>query len=142
MNGTLRTHSERSRRGATLVEAVAAAALLGSLLVSILIGASRLQAQAARAERRIEACRVADRLLEGWWAKRDAFPREARGAVPGHDGWRWRVQVSENESARALGGEIVALEVFAPKASGDRAATRIEVFLPEKDDERAGPDAG
>ena len=142
MNGTLGMHSRRSRRGTTLVEAVAGTALLGSLLVSILIGASRLQAQAARAERRIEACRVADGLLKGWWAKRDEFPREARGTVPGHNGWRWRTRGSENESARALGGEIVALEIFAPEASSDRAATRIEVFLPEGDDERAGPDAG
>ncbi|MBE3070513.1 MAG: type II secretion system protein [Planctomycetes bacterium] len=127
--------SQPSRRGVTLVEAVAGTAILGSLLVSILIGASRFQAQAGRAERRLEACRAADGLLETWWAKREEFPRSAQGAVPGRDGWSWRTRVVESEEARALGGEVVALEVFGPAGGAGEAAVRVELVVAVKDEE-------
>lgn len=132
----------QSRRGMTLVEAVAGTAILGSLLVSILIGASRFQVQAGRAERRLEACGVADGLLEAWWANIGGFPRTGRGSVAGRDGWSWRTTLVENAGARALGGEVVALEVFGPGGRTDEPAVRVELFLPEKKDEtQTGSDA-
>lgn len=142
MRGQSVARWRRSRRGITLVEAIAGSAILGSLLVAILLGAARLQAQAARAQRRIDACRVADRILEGWWAKRDEFPRRAEGSVAGRPGWTWRTQVVENESARALRGEVVALAVFGPDTREGEPVAQVAVFLPEKEDEgQVGPDA-
>lgn len=143
--------SGHSKRGITLVEAVAGTALLGSLLVAVLIASSRLQVQRARSEARLAACGVADGLLEGWWEERDEFPRRAEGPVPGRDGWRWRTEVVENGAAADLGGEVVALEVFAPGGSPGPAeggqplepAVRVELVLPEAEDaSKAGPDAG
>jgi hypothetical protein len=132
----------RSTRGVTLVEAVLGTAILGSLLVSLLMAASRLHVQAARAEARIAACRIADGLLETWWPKPDAFPRRGQGAVAGLAGWSWRTQVVENGAARAVKAEAIALEIFAPGGGRDVPAVRVEVFVPEKTDAgEAGTDA-
>jgi len=119
---------------------VLGAALLGSLLVTILLGASRLQAQAARAEQRMEALRVADRLLETWWTEPDTFPRRDAGRL--EDGWTWRTEVRPSEAARALGGEVVVLELFRAGAAGEEPAVRVEVFLPEAKTDATRPDAG
>ncbi len=137
-----RTSCWRSRRGVTLVEAVLGTALLASLLVSILLAASRLQIQATRAERRITACRIADRLLKTWWAKRDEFPRARSGRVASPEGWSWRTEVVADESARTLRCDVVALEIFAPDSKDGDPAARVELMVPEKEDaDETGPDA-
>lgn len=132
--------SRRSAAGVTLVEAVLGAALLGSLLVSVLVGASRLQAQAARAEARIEALAVADRLLKTWWAEPETFPRRGAGRL--EDGWTWRTQVRPSEAARDLGGEVVRVDLFRPEARTDDPDVTVEVFLPKADTDATRPDAG
>ena len=133
-----RRSSRRSAPGVTLVEAALGAALLGSLLVTILIGAARLQRQAARAERRIDALRVADRLLEGWWADPETFPHRSSGRH--QDAWTWRTDVRPYEAARALGGEIIVLEVYPAGADGGDPAARVEIFLPKKETHAARSD--
>lgn len=122
----------RARRGLTLIEAVLGTAIMGTLLVAVLMGASRLQAQAARAGERAAACRIADGLLEAWWAKPEEFPRSAGGAVRPYEGWSWRTRVVENAQARGMKTEVVALEVFAPGAKRGEAAVRVEVLLAEE----------
>ncbi len=73
--------TSRRRRGMTLIEAVVGTALLGSLLVGILTADSRQRRQTWRAERRIEACSIADEWLETWWPKRDRMPRSGGGPI-------------------------------------------------------------
>jgi len=127
----------------TLVEALAGTAVLGSLLVSILIGAVRLQGQAGRAERRLQACRVVDQLLEAWWRNPEEFPRRDEGSVSEGDGWRWRTQVLPSGPERVLRGEVVAVEVFAAGERDGEPAARVEVLVPEKEDvPKTRPDAG
>jgi len=132
---SLRRPSRPRKPGVTLVETLVGTALLGSLLVSILMGVSRLEAQAGRAERRVTACRIADRLLETWWANQEAFPRNARGRIRSPRGWQWRTQVVENESAQALDGEVVAVEVYGPpqERQGPDPDVRVELILPEEE---------
>jgi len=146
MRGWSRRPWRPRKPGVTLVEAHLGTALLGSLLVSILVGVAGLQAQAVRAERRIEACRIADRLLASWWTRREQFPRRDEGRLETPAGWRWRTRVVPDASARALGGEVVALELFPPPRQGGRdpdPAVRVELVLPEKTDEpTTRPDAG
>jgi hypothetical protein len=124
----------RQRPGLTLVEAILATALLGTILVSALLTTGRLRRQRWFAERRIEAAEIADRLLAGWWADRDEFPRAASGEVADRPGWRWRTSVRPSEPADRLNAEIVTLEVFPPRPQGpgDRTgpAVRVEVVLP------------
>jgi len=102
----------------TLIEAVVGTAILGTLLVGILTADSRQRRQTWRAERRIEACAIADELLEGWWPKRDKLPRASTGRVDGHKGWTWRTRTVSNRDAERMGAEVVVLEVFGPQLPG------------------------
>ena len=144
------TYWRRSAKacGATLVEAVVGTALLGTLLVSMLLAGGRIEAQSARASRRIAACRTADRLLESWWSDRTKFPRDDSGDVQGGEGLRWRTHRIENESAEEWGAEVVALEIVSANAGGEEEEilATVEVMLPvenlENEDEKAdGNDA-
>ena len=110
------------RRGATLVEAALGAALLGTLLVAMLMASGRLEADGARARLKSEACRMADQMLESWWQAPEKFPRTSEGAVPGDRGWRWRTRVVENEVAKTLKADMVALELFSQGRSRRRHA--------------------
>jgi hypothetical protein len=135
--------SRRCGRGLTLVEALAGTAILGSMLVAILVGSARFQTLGARAERRIEACRVADRLLEHWWPHREKVPRNGMGEVPGCNGWTWRTRTAQNEDAGDLGAETVVVDVFAPNAGRDDPAVQVEILLPDEKNgkDKSGPDA-
>jgi hypothetical protein len=135
----------------TLAEAVLGTAILGTMLVGIVVSAARLEARRGRAERRTEACRAADDLLERWWPNTGALPRNGSGPVPGREGWTWRTETVADETARELGGEVVALELLGPAGGQEEPmALRVELLLPEEpegpDDEAnaeaQGPDAG
>ena len=123
----------------TLVEAVAGTAILATVLVAILIAAGRLRTQSARAERRVEACRIADGLLRAWWPERQKLPRDDSGQVPDHPGWTWKTQPVANEAAEEMGAAVVALEVYSPAAAGVAAAgaaARVEIVLPDRSNEK------
>jgi len=127
-----------SARGLTLVEAVAGIAILGAMLAAVLVATSRLRVQDAQAARRIEACRLADAMLDELWKKPEDFPRKGTGRVSGSRDWQWRASVVPSVDANELNGEVVAVEFFqankaATKASiadGGPPALRVEVVLP------------
>ena len=106
-------------------------ALLGTLLVSLLVDTARMTAQRGRAERRLEACRAVDALLESWWPKRGDLPRSGAGYVPGHPDWTWRTSLVPNEEAKNLAAEVVAVEVFVPGAPDQEPAARVEILMPQ-----------
>ena len=120
----------RRPRGMTLVEVVAGSALLGTLLVAILLAQARIVKQAGLAARRVEACGIADGMLELWWSDPEEFRVDGSGDVQGREGWSWRTSVIENEDAERLGADVVALEIFGPGAKGEKSSCRIEVMLP------------
>ena len=121
--------------GVTLIEVVAGAALLGTLLASILVAQARVKRQACQADRRLEACAVAEELLQKWWARPESLPRSDSGSVDGRDGWSWRTRPVERTDAQAMGAQVVALEVFW-RAGQDQAAepflARVELLLPAR----------
>ena len=132
-----RTFSRRWTGGFTLVEALAGTAILGTLLAGIIVANARLISQASRARLRIEACEIADGLMERWWDKRDEFPRNEAGSVRGREEWRWRTGIVKNEAAEAMDAEVVALEVFAPGCRGTSPTARVEILLPYKRHEKS-----
>jgi len=136
------TSWRQRRRGVTLVEAVVGTALLGSLLVGILLADARQRRQTWRAGRRIEACAVADELLEQWWRQPDSLPRSDSGSVSGHEGWTWRTHTATSRDARRMRAEVVVLEIFAPDLSqaqdsaaaavlSREPAARVELLVPD-----------
>jgi len=133
------------RRGLTLVEVLAGAALLGTLLVAILVARGRLTAQNRLADERIEACAVLDELVADWWDKRadEPIPRNAGGVVPGRNAWQWRTRIVADREANGLGGEIVRVELFADSRTALTPAAAVDLLLPtenEKDAKEERPD--
>ncbi len=129
----------KSRSGLTLIEVLAATVLLGGLLASIVLAAGRLSAQTRSSAVRREAAAIADGLLAGWWRlEADEFPRSGGGDVPGKAGWRWRTSRAEVAEAEALGGEVVAVEIFPPD-SAKQPAVRVEIILPPTQKEARNP---
>ena len=127
----------RSLRATTLVEAVLGMALLGTLLTAVVVAHGRFSRQAGQARRSVEACRLADQLLEDLWQRRNELYGQDEGDVPGHDGWRWRkVDVPTEDSGllQKLRAKIIAVEVFC---RGDATASneslpnaRVELLMP------------
>jgi hypothetical protein len=106
-------------------------ALLGTLLVTLLVATSRMTTQRGRAERRLEACRAIDTLIESWWPKRGDLPRSGAGYVPGHPDWTWRTSLAPNDAAKTIAAEVVAVEVFVPGATDQEPAARVEILMPQ-----------
>lgn len=121
------------RGGLTLVEALAGTAILGTLLVGLLLASSRLAVQTRSAERRMEACRIAEMMLSLWWKEADKIPRDKSADVPGCSGWRWQTRVESNRDAKALGAEVVALEIYSTSQDDEVPAARVEILLPSAD---------
>ena len=118
-------------RGVTLIEVTAGLAVMSTLLVSVLIASAKLRTQAALAEVRVEACEVADGLLKEWWPEKDELPRNGEGVASGRRTWVWRTRPVASEDAETLGGEVIALEIFA-SADGKtdtEPAARVEILL-------------
>jgi len=116
----------------TLVETIAGTFLMGTLLVSILVAKGRLAVQERRAENQILACAVLSDLLEQRWPERDQLRSNSSGDVPGHEGWRWRTRILEDERGRTLHTKVVAVEVFAPNQDHPLPAVSVEILLPEE----------
>lgn len=145
----LETFSRRSRRaGLTLIEVVAAVAILGVILVGTVLANARHTRQLALAEQRSAAIRATDALLMQWWSSPDGIPVNERGAVADSDGLTWRtsvvadraieqleaqvVQVAIHQSGEAMmrlglaaGEPLLIVEVILPKPPADQAEAGV-----------------
>jgi len=124
--------------GLTLIEVLAALALLGSVLVALLLARSEHERQWHAGRQRAEAVRVADELLTDWWDNPGAIPREGRGEIDGHSGWTWRTTTRQPSgdvfSREGAAVEVVAVTVRGPEASEqdgiDGATVTVELLMP------------
>lgn len=112
----------------TLIEVLTSLAILGTVLVGLIMAKARHTRQSAQASQYIEACAIADQLLESWWASNEGIPLESSGPIEGKPEWSWLTQSldapqlfseaptsfrpSVNEEAMSLPMEVVRLEVL------------------------------
>ena len=82
--------------GLTLIEVVAALALMATLLVAVLTIRSGLTRRRASADRRLRAVAAADGLLTTWWADPTTFPVDRSGPVPADPALGWSTRVLPN----------------------------------------------
>ena len=138
---TMLTRSEtfwRSRRGGvTLIETVAAVAILGSSLVALVLTSAKLTVQSRLAQDRITACEIAENQLRTWWPNPKTLPRNGSGPVAGHKGWTWRTQTTANKQADEMKGQTVVLEIRSPSARDSDPSATVEIILPRKTDDKA-----
>lgn len=121
--------------GLTLIEVVAAIAILGTILVGVVLSRARHTRQFALAQRKAIAVEAADALIAGWW-EGPAVPVDASGVVEreGID-LAWRTREIANESIEAIGARVVRVEMreAASRAAGaedhEAALVRVDLVL-------------
>lgn len=137
--------------GLTLIEVVAAIAILGTVLVGIVLAQSRHTRQIARAAQVDAAMEAADRQLEDWWASGGGVPIDDRGEVEGAP-LRWISRVVPNQALERLDARVVRVEFYETGAlagnAGDRGAAAdkpllmIDLVLPRPKDPAASEGEG
>lgn len=100
--------------GITLIEVVAALALLASLLVALLAAHDRLGTQTRQAKKRLKAIEAADRLLLQWTAVEPMQIPSAEGEFgKGADALRWQVTTQGERGLEDFGLQVAELRVFS-----------------------------
>ena len=124
--------SWRRRSGVTLIEVLAALALLGSLAVAMVLSRGRLVEQHQRAEQKMQAIDIADQLLAQWWASEPkAIPVNTSGPVEGHQDWVWETASYQQRALQPFDAHIVRLRIVDASALGEPVElTSIDVVVP------------
>ena len=99
------------RRAFTLLEIIVALALMGSVLVASLLAFSRHRKQLSMAEKRLEATRVADRLVHELSAQQGGLPIGSRGTVAGKGDWVWQTSLIGSTSLATVEMQVVRFEI-------------------------------
>lgn len=106
-----------AKAGLTLVEVLAALALLSTLLVGILMASNRHTEQIRRSRQTLEVLHRVDALLYRWTGSGGMVPRKANGQIPGRDELIWKTHVVSKQHRQRLGIELVRLEVFPERGT-------------------------
>lgn len=128
-----RRTSWRRSAGMTLIEVVAALALLGSFAVAMMLSRARLVEQHTRAEQKLDAVAIADALLAEWWAGDAAtFPINEEGHIEGQAGWYWQTRVIKHDGLRPFQAQVVRLRILDRSSEGrPTELTAVDLVLPE-----------
>lgn len=106
------SYSPRSRQaGLTLIEVVAAIAILGTIVTGIVLAKSRLTRQTVAARQTNAMVRATDELIAGWWVDPQGIPVEQSGSIPGNESLVWQTRLVENLPLEARGAQVVRVEV-------------------------------
>ena len=97
----------------TLLEVVAALALLSTLLVTVLTAQNRLAHQTRRAELRLQAIDAAEQLLATWSATSPMVIPDATGQLPTEPILHWKVTLRTQQEPQLLssGVQVACLRV-------------------------------
>ena len=130
------------RLGLTLIEVVAAIAILGTVLVGITLSQSRHTRQLAAANRQSALADAADQLLAGWWTRPDGVPLGESGTLRvDQQTYAWQTRLRGNDELARWGARVVRVSVapFAGERGGavsDVAEDRridVDLVLPDPD---------
>ena len=120
----------RSReRGLTLLEVVAAIAILGSLLVGLVMAKAAHTRQIAASRRQLEGARLADDLIASWWASGQPVQSGRTGTIGADGQWAWETRAVDNSEIEKLGARVVRVELRDSRS--DRAAESDEAIVVE-----------
>lgn len=136
-------YSSCSRRaGLTLIEVVAAVAILGVVLGGVMVAKARHSRQIAHARATMELVRAADDLLASWFIDPAGVPVGRSGTREGDPTVVWKTRVRDEEPIERIGARVVRVEVAlqgqpgAVAVQGAAEPVVIDLVLPP--DERSG----
>jgi prepilin-type N-terminal cleavage/methylation domain-containing protein len=123
------------RAGLTLLEIIAAIAILGTILVGIVLAKSRHTRQYALSERKTAAVQAADRLISAWWMSPNGIPLEDSGLIEADESLTWQTYLVENHEIEQLGGRVVRVEIRETRPNllepDEGPLVAVELVLPE-----------
>ena len=120
------------RSGLTLLEVLAAVAILGTILVGVVMAKSRHMRQMAAIGRQDAAVRAADELIAAWWASPRGVPVGESGELAGDGSLVWQTRAVANKEIEALGARVVRVEVRSSLAGTDaqnRPSVAVDLVL-------------
>jgi type II secretory pathway pseudopilin PulG len=116
----------------TLVEVMAALAILGFVLTAVLAARGRYLHQYALAQEKHQAVRIADELLADWY-RSDLLPAApSSGRVPGHNEWWWRTTVVVGRMDGLDGFHIVRISISKSNEPSAEPLTLVDLVVAEK----------
>lgn len=139
MRSTGSLHDRRFRRfrGFTLLEVLAALVVLGTLMTGTMLAKSRYARQSALADRKLDATREAERLLQGWWGDQPRVPRDGRGTLAGGElTWKTSTQAIQAPGDAKL--EVTRLEIFDAADRTQPLLATVELLMTPPTPERKG----
>jgi len=113
----MRSPNASRRTGLTLVEVVAALALLGTLAAGVLTARAAHVRQDRRAAETLLATEAADRLLTDWTAENVPVPTSGSGVLDEDLSIGWRTHIVANAPIERIGGQVVRLTVIGRDGS-------------------------
>jgi len=115
-------------QGLTLLEVVAALAIVSTLLVGLLVAARRHVEQVRRSRHTLDVAARVDALLYRWMGKGGLVLREGEGELPGKDGLRWKTRLVDVRHRQNLGIDIFSFQVLAKSDTvGERPIISLEL---------------
>lgn len=117
-----------AQRGLTLLEVIAALAIISTLLVGLLVAARRHVEQVRRARQTLDVAARVDALLYRWMSSGGLVLREDEGELPGEDGLRWKTQLVDTRHRRDLGIDLFSLKILTKSDTvGERPIVSLEL---------------
>ena len=118
------------RRGMTLIEVLASLAILSTVLVGLIMAKARHTRQSKEARERIEACHIADQLLQAWWTAPEGVPEDSSGPIEGKPDWQWRTRTLQGPDLVAAPATVIHTEPQTEEhpSNLNLKVTRVEVL--------------
>lgn len=103
----------RTQRGGTLIEVLAATALLAGVLTTSLVSIAKYRAAEADAKLRTRAVQLADRQLHSWRTSQ-SYPGQSEGVLA-EPGWRWVTRTTAIQIERIEDVQVVSVDILPPE---------------------------
>ncbi|MDO5554807.1 MAG: hypothetical protein Q4G68_13700 [Planctomycetia bacterium] len=119
----------KTRVGITLVEVITAMALLGTLLVTLLVGFGRHMSQIERSTERLAVMAAAEELLTQWHLQFGFAPiNESGEIVVGSKTYRFQTRPVEQMIDRGFLIGKISFEIFSPE--NDVPVLSLQLIVP------------
>lgn len=128
MNLKSNKSGRRRYSGATLIEAVAGLAILGSILVSLIVAGANFHRQNEAAKKIETACKLLDELLESNEKSLSRLADIGEGDLP-EENWHWKAEILPSSANQLLNCRKMKLSAFAPDS--EKPDATVEILIAE-----------
>ncbi len=123
------------RAGVSLIEVIAAIAIMGTILAGVVMSKARHTRQIALTQRTQQAVLATDQLITNWWASKEGVPVGTSGTIS--DGLlAWETYTIPDRKMQALSARVVRVSVYENVVDEQAAVTldalvTVDLVLPD-----------